>query len=29
LDDAKAKLSEMQDDARKAGAPASVTDRQQ
>lgn len=29
LDDAKAKLSEMQDDARKAGAPTSVTDRQQ
>jgi len=29
FDDAKAKLSEMQDDARKAGAPASVTDRQQ
>jgi len=27
LDDAKAKLSEMQDDARKAGAPGSVTDR--
>jgi hypothetical protein len=29
LDDAKAKLSEMQDDARKDGAPNSVTDRQQ
>ena len=27
LDDAKAKLNEMQDDARKAGAPTSVTDR--
>ena len=29
LDDAKAKLSQVQDDARKAGAPNSVTDRQQ
>ncbi len=29
LDDAKAKLSEMQDDARKDGAPNSVVDRQQ
>jgi hypothetical protein len=29
LDDAKAKLSEMQDEARKAGAPNSVIDRQQ
>ncbi len=29
LDDAKAKLSTMQDDARKAGAPTSVTDGQQ
>jgi hypothetical protein len=29
LEDAKAKLSEMQDDARKAGAPNSITDRQQ
>ena len=29
VDGAKAKLSEMQEDARKAGAPNSVTDRQQ
>lgn len=29
LDDAKAKLNELQDDARKAGAPNSVIDRQQ